>query len=196
MADDFNSELSDDDINEALAGFETEFSSENLFDSELQGLLGNKAISAVLITQLGAAELLAALCALSDISARCIGSEIGAVAVIRNLDGDGPEAAAREITTVVSGLSVVLAVNRADKISSHLWMDGKEGQEFAPPVMLMSAPEFVEDLLIGSTTVAQLESEGHTIVDSGSIDHGGAYDILAKYMRFGRNSGEAENGKE
>ena len=46
------------------------------------------------------AELLAAFCQLSDISAACIGANQGAVAVLKNLDGDGPEAAAKDLTTV------------------------------------------------------------------------------------------------
>ena len=59
------------------------------FDDELQGLLGNKAKAAVLITRVASARLLAAFCQLSDVSADCIGSEEGAVAILRNLDGDG-----------------------------------------------------------------------------------------------------------
>lgn len=68
------------------------------FEDELQGLLGNRAKVAVIITRLTSPRLLAAFCELSDISAQCIGSAQGAVAVLRNLDGDGPEAAVKDMT--------------------------------------------------------------------------------------------------
>ena len=74
------------------------------FDDELQGLLGNRAKVAVIITRLASARLFAAFCQLSDISAQCLASPQGAVAVLRNLDGDGPEAAIKDLTTVVSGM--------------------------------------------------------------------------------------------
>ena len=58
------------------------------FDNELAGLLGNKAKVALIVTRLASAELLAAFCQLSDISAACIGANQGAVAVLKNLDGE------------------------------------------------------------------------------------------------------------
>ena len=74
------------------------------FEDELQGLLGNRAKVAVIITRLTSPRLLSAFCELSDISAQCIGSAQGAVAVLRNLDGDGPEAAVKDMTIVVAGM--------------------------------------------------------------------------------------------
>lgn len=71
------------------------------FEDELQGLLGNRAKVAVIITRLTSPRLLSAFCELSDISAQCIGSAQGAVAVLRNLDGDGPEAAVKDMTIVL-----------------------------------------------------------------------------------------------
>ena len=115
------------------------------FEDELQGLLGNRAKTAVIITRLTSPQLLAAFCQISDISAQCVGSEQGAVAILRNLDGDGPEAAARDITTVVAGMPVILAVNRADKLEAILYVEGESGQTFAPPVLFTSTASFVED---------------------------------------------------
>ena len=43
------------------------------FEDELQGLLGNRAKVAVIITRLTSPRLLSAFCELSDISAQCIG---------------------------------------------------------------------------------------------------------------------------
>ena len=109
-----------DDAGAADSGQAQEADTAAAFDDELQGLLGNKAKAAVLITRVASARLLAAFCQLSDVSADCIGSEEGAVAILRNLDGDGPEVAARDLTIVVSGMSLVLAVNRAGKLEDRL----------------------------------------------------------------------------
>ena len=156
------------------------------FDDELQGLLGNKAKTAVIVTRIASADLLAAFCQLSDVSATCIGSEQGAIAVLRSLDGDGPEAAARDITTVVSGMSLILAVNRADKLEVTLYMHGKAGQSFAPPLLFSSTARFVEDLTLGITTVDELKREGFDTTDSASLDQQKAMAIIADHTKFGR----------
>ncbi|PLS31597.1 hypothetical protein Uis1B_0588 [Bifidobacterium margollesii] len=186
--------FSEEEINAALAGFENDLNGFDSFDSELEGLLGNKARCAVLITQLSAADLLAAFCQLSDISAECVGNESGAVAVLRNVNGDGPEAAARDLTTVVSGLSVVLAVNRADKLEATLYVNGKPGSQFAPPVLFMSTPPFVEDLLIGTTKVDDLKAQGLDVVDAGKMERAEALKVIAGHTRFGR--GGSTRGSE
>ena len=154
------------------------------FDDELQGLLGNRAKVAVIITRLASARLFAAFCQLSDISAQCLASPQGAVAVLRNLDGDGPEAAIKDMTTVVAGMPAVLAINRADKLEATMYLQGKVGQTFAPPVLLTSTAPFVEDLLLG-------------ITDQGCVNGGnrrfrkldpGCGRPLAEHTRFGRGS--------
>lgn len=156
------------------------------FDNELAGLLGNKAKIALIVTRVASAELLAAFCQLSDISAECIGSNQGAVAVLKNLDGDGPESAAKDLTTVVSGMAVVLAVNRADKLEATMYMQGDAGQTFAPPVLFNSTPRFVEDLMLGIVTLVQLKSQGFEVVNSADLNHDQAMDILARHTRQGR----------
>lgn len=116
-ADDMH--FSEEELEAAMAGFEREFNeaeaakqresqaektdddsdaadvlnaaqSSLQFEDELQGLLGNRAKTAVIITRLTSPQLLAAFCQISDISAQCVGSEQGAVAILRNLDGDVP----------------------------------------------------------------------------------------------------------
>lgn len=181
--DDF---LSDEEINKALEGFERDFSGIDNFDDELAGVLGNKAKSAVLVTSISSAELLAAFCQISDISAACVADDKGAVAFLRNLDGDGPEAAAKDLTTVVSGLSVALVVNRADHIEATLWVNGQKADDLTPPVLFMNVPSVVEDVMIGATSVEQLKVREHT-ADSGSLDRQGALNVIAKHTRFGRS---------
>ncbi|NMM95782.1 hypothetical protein G1C98_0518 [Bifidobacterium sp. DSM 109960] len=156
------------------------------FEDELAGLIGNKAKRAALITRIASAELLAAFCQLSDISADCVGSNQGAVAVLRNLDGDGPEAAAKDITTVVSGMSVILGVNRADKLEVTMYAGGKPGPTLAPPILFNSTPRFVEDLMLGIVTAAQLKEQGLEVVDSGRFDHASAMQVIARHTRPGK----------
>lgn len=156
------------------------------FDNELAGLLGNKAKMALIVTRIASADLLAAFCQLSDISAECLGSNQGAVAVLKNLDGEGPEAAAKDLTTVVAGMAVILAVNRADKLEVNMYMQGEAGQSFAPPVLFTSTPRFVEDLLLGIVTLTQLKSEGFEVVDASSMDHDEAMKVIASHTHRGR----------
>ncbi len=156
------------------------------FDEALAGLLGDKAKTAALITRVASAELLAAFCQLSDISADCVGSNQGAVAVLRNLDGDSPEAAARELTTVVTGMSAILVVNRADKLHITLYAGGVAGSELAPPILFNSTPRFVEDLMLGIVTVEQLKTHGLEVINSAQYDHASAVQVISKHTRFGK----------
>lgn len=156
------------------------------FEDALAGLLGDKAKMAAIVTRLASAQLLAAFCQISDISADCVGSNQGAIAVLRNLDGDAPEAAARDITTVVGGMSVVLGVNRADKLAVTVYAGGQGGQTLAPPILFNSTPRFVEDLMLGITTVAQLRTQGFEVINSASLDHDAAMKVIAEHTRFGR----------
>ena len=156
------------------------------FEDELQGLLGNRAKVAVIITRLTSPRLLSAFCELSDISAQCIGSAQGAVAVLRNLDGDGPEAAVKDMTIVVAGMPAILAVNRADKLEATMYVEGKAGKTFAPPVLFTSTAPFVEDLMLGITDMNALEQADMTIFDSADLDRDAAMSIIAEHTRFGR----------
>lgn len=218
-ADDDGSHLTDEEIERALAGFEQEFAEDqgsfsnslenekqgrpasfeddidmlgsDVFDEELQGLIGNRAKVALVVTRLASAELLAAFCQLSDISAYCIDAPEGAVAVLKNLGGDGPEAAVKDLTTVVSGLSAMLVVNRADQLEAKLWIDGQAGQSFPPPILFAAAAPFVEDLLIGASDVPFLESQGMNVHDSGSLDRDKAMTIIASHTHFGTGGNNA-----
>ena len=158
------------------------------FEDELQGLLGNRAKVAVIITRLTSPRLLSAFCELSDISAQCIGSAQGAVAVLRNLDGDGPEAAVKDMTIVVAGMPAILAVNRADKLEATMYVEGRAGKTFAPPVLFTSTAPFVEDLMLGITDMNALEQADMTIFDSADLDRDAAMSIIAEHTRFGRGT--------
>ncbi|MFT8704253.1 hypothetical protein [Bifidobacterium aquikefiricola] len=165
------------------------------FTNELEGLIGDKVKVAVIITRIASAELLAAFCRISDISARCIESSEGAVAVLDTHEADGPEHAAQDLTDVVSGLSVVLAVNRANKLNATLWMRGQSGEEFAPPILFASSAPFVEDIMIGTVSVDSLKQNGITVVNTDDVDHDQAMGIIARHMRLGPDSSAGETGE-
>lgn len=181
-----------DDAGAADSGQAQEADTAAAFDDELQGLLGNKAKAAVLITRVASARLLAAFCQLSDVSADCIGSAEGAVAILRNLDGDGPEVAARDLTIVVSGMSLVLAVNRADKLEATVYLQGKPGQTIAPPLLFTSTAPFVEDLLLGITDEDGLIGTGMKVEQSADLDRDQAMAVIAEHTKFGRGSSRIE----
>ena len=181
-----------DDAGAADSGQAQEADTAAAFDDELQGLLGNKAKAAVLITRVASARLLAAFCQLSDVSADCIGSAEGAVAILRNLDGDGPEVAARDLTIVVSGMSLVLAVNRADKLEATVYLQGKPGQTIAPPLLFTSTAPFVEDLLLGITDEDGLIGTGMKVEQSADLAHDQAMAVIAEHTKFGRGSSRIE----
>ncbi|WEV69782.1 hypothetical protein OZX73_02590 [Bifidobacterium sp. ESL0775] len=153
------------------------------FDEELEGLIGNRAKVAVLITRLISADLLAAFCQIADISADCVADENGAVAILHNLDGDAPEGAAKDLTSVVNGMPAVLSVNRADKLVSTLYMSGEPGQQFAPPVLFTTTPKCVEDLMLGIVDVAGLEAQGERVVRTADFDRKKAMDVIADHTR-------------
>ena len=188
-----NSDASSDESQDGLQSKEadavlSEAENSLSFDDELQGLLGNRAKVAVIITRLASARLFAAFCQLSDISAQCLASPQGAVAVLRNLDGDGPEAAIKDLTTVVSGMPAVLAINRADKLEATMYVEGRAGKTFAPPVLFTSTAPFVEDLMLGITDMNALEQADMTIFDSADLDRDAAMSIIAEHTRFGRGT--------
>ena len=114
------------------------------------------------------------------------------MAVLRNLDGDGPEAAAKDLTCVVSGMPVILAVNRADKLEATLYVKGQPGQTFAPPILFTQTPPFVEDLMLGIGTVDGVIAQGVHTVDSGSLDRETAMKVIAQHTRFGRGSSKIQ----
>mgnify|MGYP001353829026 CR=1 FL=1 len=158
------------------------------FDNELQELIGNKAKSAVMVTRLASADLLAAFCQIADIAAQCVASDQGAVAVLKTMNGDAPESAARDLTTVIAGMSTVLAVNRADKVEATIYLQGQPGEHIAPPILFASSPSFVEDLMLGMSNLDDLKATGLHVVDSAGLDHDGAMAVIAKHTRFGRGS--------
>jgi hypothetical protein len=169
--------LSDEEVNRALKGYEHEFDEMDAFDEQLEGILGERAKSAVILTPLRSQRLLAAFCALCGIHADCVGGQDGAVALLTQLDGQAPEHAAASLSHLISGFSVILIVNRADKLVAKPWIDGKSGQKVPPPVVLAQEPPFVEDYLIGVEGRKSIHLQQNGILSKG-ITHDQASQIV------------------
>lgn len=153
------------------------------FDDQLQGILGNKARQALLVTNLSEPGLLAAFCVMAGIDATCIGASTGAVALLHDTADQGPEEAARRLTTLVTSLSVVLVVNRADRLEAHVWLDGKQGEKIAPPLLFMQVDTVVEDLVISQATPDTLREDGRTVVETSSMDRHQAWTTITRFLR-------------
>lgn len=204
--DDDGEHFDDAELEAMLENFEEEFregeggagesadptGDEPSFEDELEGLLGDKAKAAFICTRLNSAELLAAFCQISDISAECIGSEQGAVAVVHNLDGDGPEAAVKDLTKVVGGLSGLLVVNRADKVEATVYYDGQAGEQLPPPFVFPSLAPFVEDVMLGISTVQDVLAQSDDVVSSDAMGQTRAYGIIAKHTHMGGGQSSIE----
>ncbi len=131
-------------------------------------------------------RLFAAFCQLSDISAAMHRCQSGGRRCLKNLDGDGPEAAAKDLTTVVSGMAVILAVNRADKLEVDDVRARQGRPEFraARAVHLHAALRRRPDARHRNPN--QLKTQGFEVVDSARLDHDQAMQILANHTRRGR----------
>ena len=112
--------------------------------------------------------------------------------MLRNLDGDGPKAAVKDMTIVVAGMPAILAVNRADKLEATVYLQGKPGQTIAPPLLFTSTAPFVEDLLLGITDEDGLIGTGMKVEQSADLDHDQAMAVIAEHTKFGRGSSRIE----
>lgn len=111
---------------------------------------------AVLITQIAGAEPLAAACSLVQVEVDAVPTDIGALAVLRDRSGDAPQRAAAAVSTLVKGVPLILLTRRGEQLSATRWEDGAEGDVLAPGLVLGGAPEELEDLVTGHTSVADL----------------------------------------
>ena len=177
LLDDSNSsDQENNSIEEAMRGIE-----EANFEEDLQGLLGNKAKVAMMITYVEPAKLLAAFCKMADVSARCFSEEQGSVAVLKDLEGNGPEDDVKKFVEFFLGIEVMLITNRADKITAKIYRAIKEPQEIVAPMALAVWSRDVEDLAICVENADSLEKRGLEMFNSDDLSDSEAYKIFQKY---------------
>lgn len=160
---------------DALDGIEIPDDLSSLTDGEVPELVA-------LVTQIAGAEPLAAACSLAQVEADVVATDVGAVALLRDRAGDAPAHAAAAITTLVKGVPLVLVERRGEQLSMTRWTDGAAGDVLAPGLVLGGAPEELEDLLTGASTLADLDG----VVASTSISRWKAMRLLTAAGRRAR----------
>lgn len=139
---------------------------------------------ALIITQIAAAEPLAAACALAKVPVDAFVTEIGAIASCRDLSDGGPQRAAKAISDLVKDIPIVLIERREGQLTASRWQLGKQEAELPAGLVLDGAPEVMEDLLTQASTIADVED----VITSVGISRFKALRQLASIARRAKKS--------
>jgi hypothetical protein len=148
---------------------------------DASSLLGEVGL-ALLVTPVADALALAATCAIAKVAADVVPSEVGAIAVFRDTQGEAPAEAAGAISRLLRNVPLVLLVSREGQINASRWLDGNRGDDLAPGLVLGDAPEVLEDLVLGDTTPSDLDG----VVSSVGMSRLKAMRVLASAARAAR----------
>lgn len=148
---------------------------------DASSLLGEVAV-ALVVTPVASAEALAATCAIAKVAADVVPSPVGALAVCRVTTGDAPAAAAGAMSGLLRGVPLVLLESREGQITASRWLDGDRGDDLPAGLVLNDAPEVLEDLVLGSTTPADLDG----VISSVGMSRLKAMRVLAAAARAAR----------
>lgn len=166
------------------------------FSDELDELTGKTIQCALIITPLKEAKVLAAFCALSQLSVLCINSAEGAIGYIDTKNIDDAIEVAQKLTSAVVGMATILVVRKKIGIEAHLWLNGSENESIAPPLLLAQQPDFVEDLLVGEANISLLEHEGFQLIDSDSLNPLKALQIINSSSSLNDSADDADNNNK
>lgn len=139
---------------------------------------------AVVLTQVAVAEGLAAACTLGKVPVDVVPSPIGAFAVCRETDEDGAAKAAAVISQLLKQIPVVLIERRDGQVSASRWELGERVSDLAAGLMLDGAPDELEDLMLGTRTVADFDG----VVSSVGMSRLKAVRLLAGAARRARRT--------
>ena len=131
-------------------------------------------------TQVAAAPPLAAACALADVAVDVVPSPVGALALLCD-----PRRAAEGVAAIsklLKTVPVVLLERRASQITATRWSGGEQGDELPPGLVLSDAPSVLENLLLGTVCVGDLDG----VVSSVGLSRWKAMRILASSARSAR----------
>jgi len=137
---------------------------------------------AVVVTQFGAADQAAALCALGGLPVDAVLSGVGVLVWCRDTSVGAPEQVAAALTRATPGLPAVLLVHRDGQIAARTWLDGAAGDELAAGLALDGAPEALTNLLLGSEVVGDFPD----VVTSVGVGRLKAMRMMAKAGRAAR----------
>lgn len=158
------------------------FEEETSFEDTLEGLTGQKARSAIIITYCEGADLLSAFCKISQIPSICVMTGTSTVALLKNLDNDEPEAAVLRLSDLLGDMEMILIVNRANKLETSMYKYGEKRDAFLPsPVALTFLSEEVEDVVLGLKTMKDFHPSVESF-DPEDITFDGALSICKKYF--------------
>lgn len=150
--------------------------------SSLMGGGGTEVQFAALITQIAGAQPLAAACSLAQVGADVVPTQVGAIAVLADLDDGAPARSAAELSALIKGVPLILVTRGHEQLTMTRFQNGESGDQLAPGLILSGAPAELEDLLIGIRTVADLDG----VVASSSISRWKAMRLLTSAARKAR----------
>lgn len=158
---------------------------------DISGLLDGSTVGgaqapsvALIITQIAAAEPLAAACALAKVPVDAFVTEIGAIASCQDLTNGGPQRAARAISELVKDVPIVLIERRDGQLTASRWQLGKQQAELPAGLVLDGAPEVMEDLLTQAVNIKEVDG----VVTSVGISRFKALRQLAAIARRAKKS--------
>jgi hypothetical protein len=131
----------------------------------------------LVLTQVAAAAPLAAACALAGVAVDVVPSPVGALAVLRD-PRTGPDGAGA-ISKLLKAVPVILLERRRGQITATRWTGGQKGDELPAGLVLSDAPAVLEDLLLGSASVGDVEG----VVTSVGLSRWKAMRLLAQSAR-------------
>lgn len=123
--------------------------------SELTG--SSDPTAAVIITQIAGAEPLVAACALAKVPVDAFATDIGAIAVCRELADGGPARAAAAISDLLKATPIVLVERREGQLEASRWTNGERQADLPAGLVLDGAPEELEDLLLGTRSIDEID---------------------------------------
>jgi hypothetical protein len=134
----------------------------------------------LVLTQVAAAAPLAAACALAGVQVDVVPSHVGAIAVLR--DARSGADAATAISKLLKTVPVILLERRSGQITATRWAGGQQGDELPAGLVLSDAPPVLEDLLLGSAQIGDVEG----VVTSVGLSRWKAMRLLAQSARGSR----------
>ena len=130
---------------------------------------------ALVVTPVAVAAPLAAACALANVAADVVPSEVGAIAVLR--DALAGPAGAAAVSQLLRQVPVVLLERRESRMSASQWVGGQQTRQLPPGLVLSDAPGLLEDLLLAGLAPDSVEG----VVTSVGMSRFRAMRVLAKH---------------
>lgn len=153
---------------------------------DLSSLEAEDVTRALVLTQVASARALAAAGALNGLAIDAVDSPVGAIAICRDPAGTGPSSVASVLSAAVKGVPVILLTRRGGQVTAQRWLDGQAGEDLPAGLVLSDAPAVLEDLVLGTTDVSDVDG----VVTSVGMSRWKAMRTLAAHARSARRAAE------